>query len=57
MHLEYYSDGNFEAATGTLQCERGDDIVEYESLMWIGDTMDGGASSFVTRVDGRDLER
>jgi len=57
MYLEYYSDGHFEAATGTLQCERSDEIVRFESLMWIGDTRDGGASSLVTHVDGRELKR
>lgn len=57
MYLEYYSDGHFEAATGTLTCESTDGIVEYKSCMWIGDTKDGGASQFISQIDGRELPR
>ncbi|KAF2827109.1 hypothetical protein CC86DRAFT_323020 [Ophiobolus disseminans] len=56
MYLEYHSDRHFEAATGTLQCEASDDIVEFKSCMWIGDTQDGGASKWVKVINGKQLE-
>lgn len=57
MYLEYHHDGHFEAATGTLQGESSDEIVEVKSCMWIGDTGDGGASQFVREIGGRELQR
>ncbi|PVH93723.1 hypothetical protein DM02DRAFT_619105 [Periconia macrospinosa] len=55
MYLEYAADGHFEAATGTLKESEG--VVKYESCMWIEDTRDGGASQFVTHIDGTELKR
>lgn len=58
MYLEYHSDGHFEAATGALQVDNIDEIVEYRSCMWIGDTRDGGASNwFANGIGGRELKR
>lgn len=57
MYLEYHNDGHFEAATGTLQVDRTDSILEHQSLMWIEDTLDGGASQFITHLNGRLLKR
>jgi hypothetical protein len=57
MYLEYHSDGHFEAATGTLQIDQSDEIVKLESIMWIDDTRDGGASDFITHTDGKELPR
>lgn len=60
MYLEYYADGHFEAATGTLntKTQQGTDgLVQFESCMWIGDTKDGGASRFLSQIDGRELKR
>lgn len=56
MYLEYHSDGHFEAATGTLQCETSDDVVDFKSCMWIGDTKDGGASEWVKEINGKRLD-
>lgn len=57
MFLEYRGDGHFEVASGTLQLESTDGIVEYKAHMWIEDTLDGGASQFVTHIDGKYLDR
>ena len=57
MYLEYHDDGHFEAATGTLKVENTDGIVEYKSHIWIEDTLDGGASVFVPRFNGKALKR
>ncbi|KAF2871342.1 Mss4-like protein [Massariosphaeria phaeospora] len=57
MYLEYSEDGHFEAATGTLQMESTDGIVDFQSHMWIEDTRDGGASQFITHINGRKLTR
>lgn len=57
MYLEYCDDGHFEAATGTLQVGSAEGVVRVESCMWITDTKDGGASDWVTGVDGRRLRR
>jgi hypothetical protein len=50
MYLEYNVDGHFEAATGTLQVEKSDEIVRFESMMWTGDTFDSVASSFIIHI-------
>ncbi|CAI6293938.1 unnamed protein product [Periconia digitata] len=55
MYLEYLADGHFEAATGTL--DNVDGIVQFESCMWIGDTIEGGASQFITHIDSIPLKR
>lgn len=57
MYLEYHNDGHFEAATGTLQVDSIEGIVDYESCMWIADTKDGGASDWLTSIDGKALKR
>lgn len=65
MYLQYHDDGHFEAATGTLSlaAEQGEEridvgrLVQVKGTMWIGDTVDGGASSFISEIDGRVLER
>lgn len=57
MYLEYNDDGHFEVATGTLQVDSAQGIVEYGSCMWIGDTRDGGASDWLRSIDGREMER
>ena len=57
MYLEYHSDGHFEAATGTLQLEDTEGVVEYKSCMWIEDTKDGGASDWLVSVDGNELKK
>jgi hypothetical protein len=57
MYLEYHDDGHFEAATGTLQVESTEGIVEYKSCMWIDDTRDGGASEWLKSIDGRELKK
>jgi hypothetical protein len=57
MYLEYYSDGHFEAATGTLQIGSADKIIEFNDLVWIGATKDGGASRWITHIQGRQLPR
>lgn len=57
MYLEYRSDGHFEVATGTLQGENMDQLVRFQGVMWIGDTVDGGAGRFLTEVDGKELKR
>ncbi|KAH7135457.1 Mss4-like protein [Dendryphion nanum] len=57
MYLEYHDDGHFEVATGTLQAERTDDLVDFKSIMWISDTIDGGASHFITHISSKELPR
>lgn len=57
MYLEYHNDGHFEAATGTLQVDSTEGIVEYQSCMWISDTKDGGASDWLTHIDGKELKK
>ncbi|KAF2729255.1 DUF636 domain protein [Polyplosphaeria fusca] len=57
MYLEYDQDGHFEAATGTIQADNTDNIVEWKTQMWIEDTVDGGASAFVTKMNGQTLRR
>ncbi|KAH7396200.1 Mss4-like protein, partial [Pyrenochaeta sp. MPI-SDFR-AT-0127] len=57
MYLEYAHDGHFEAATGTLQSESLDGIVEVQSCMWIEDTKDGGASRFIREIGGKEVKR
>ncbi|KAF2798837.1 hypothetical protein K505DRAFT_321562 [Melanomma pulvis-pyrius CBS 109.77] len=57
MYLEYNHDGHFEAATGTLQVNNTDKLVDYKAHIWVGDTPDGGASQFVTHVNGKELGR
>ncbi|KAI8933070.1 hypothetical protein NX059_009715 [Plenodomus lindquistii] len=65
MYLQYHDDGHFEAATGTLsvESEEGEEkvdlgtIIDVKGLMWIGDTKDGGASSFIREINGKVLER
>jgi hypothetical protein len=56
-YLEYNHDGHFEAATGTLQVDHTDGLLDYKAHIWIEDTPDGGASQFLTRIDGRPLDR
>jgi len=57
MYLEYSHDGHFEAATGTLQIDSSDDVVDYKAHIWTGATPDGGASHFITHVNGNQLQR
>ncbi|KAF2021186.1 hypothetical protein BU24DRAFT_446264 [Aaosphaeria arxii CBS 175.79] len=60
MFLEYDFDGHFEAATGAVRVEGRegtDGVVRVEAVMWIGDTVDGGAGRFIKSVDGRVLRR
>ncbi|CAO2647432.1 Nn.00g083540.m01.CDS01 [Neocucurbitaria sp. VM-36] len=60
MYLEYRGDGHFEAATGTLvdsSSSSRDEIVKYKTCMWIEDTRDGGASQFITHINGKQLSR
>lgn len=57
MYLEYHHDGHFEAATGTLQVESTEGIVDYKAHIWIEDTPDGGASQFITHIGDRELKR
>ncbi|KAF2105654.1 Mss4-like protein [Lophiotrema nucula] len=57
MYLEYNSNRHFWAATGTLEVENTDGILEWNSQMWIEDTLDGGASEFLTSIKGRTLNR
>ena len=65
MYLEYLSSGDFWAATGTLdssireESEVGDEqeLIKYDSCMWIEDTLDGGASDFIQKISGRQLAR
>jgi len=57
MYLEYNHDGHFEAATGTLQVDSTDGLVEYQNLIWIEDTPDGGGSAFITHINGKELGR
>ncbi|KAF2626691.1 hypothetical protein BU25DRAFT_343524 [Macroventuria anomochaeta] len=57
MYLEYHIDGHFEAATGTLQADSTQEVVEYQSCMWIEDTKDGGASDWLTSIDGKVLKK
>ncbi|KAF2703068.1 hypothetical protein K504DRAFT_474304 [Pleomassaria siparia CBS 279.74] len=57
MYLEYNHDGHFEAATGTLQMKDKGGIVDYRAHIWIEDTLDGGASPFITHVNGTKLGR
>lgn len=57
MYLEYRSDGHFEAATGTLQVDSTEGIIEYKSCMWIEDTKDGGASDWLLSREGNELQR
>lgn len=57
MYIEYRNNGQFVAATGTLQVDDTKGIVEYKSCMWIEDTKDGGASDWVTSIDGKVLTR
>ncbi|KAF2685042.1 hypothetical protein K458DRAFT_417143 [Lentithecium fluviatile CBS 122367] len=57
MYLEYNHDGHFEAATGTLQVDSTDNVVEHKAHIWIEDTRDGGATHFIAHVGDRDLKR
>ena len=57
MYLEYKHDGHFEAATGTLEAENKDELIEHKAHIWIEDTLDGGASQFITQVNGKELGR
>ncbi|KAF2467927.1 uncharacterized protein BDR25DRAFT_374247 [Lindgomyces ingoldianus] len=57
MYLEYASDGHFEAATGTLIVESTDGIVDFKAHIWVEDTPDGGASNFITAINGNPLPR
>jgi hypothetical protein len=57
MYLEYHDDGHFEAATGTLQVDSMEGIVEYKSCMWIEDANDGGASDWIASIGGKRLKR
>ncbi|KAF9691372.1 hypothetical protein EKO04_010775 [Ascochyta lentis] len=57
MYLEYHEDGHFEAATGTLQADSTEGIVQYKSCMWIKDTKDGGASDWLTSIAGQSLKK
>lgn len=57
MYLKYHNDGHFEAATGTLQIDSTEGIVEYQSCMWIADTKDGGASDWLPSIDGKEMKK
>lgn len=57
MYLEYHSDGHFEAATGTLQVDSTQGIVEYKSCMWLDDTKDRGAECLVSEQYRRQEDR
>ncbi|KAF2276555.1 uncharacterized protein EI97DRAFT_43896 [Westerdykella ornata] len=57
MFLEYRADEHFEVASGTLQLESTDGIVDYKDHIWIEDTLDGGASQFVTHINDKCLSR
>lgn len=58
MYLEDRSDGHFEIATGTLQIDSTQGIVEFGGCIWIGDTRDGGASDWLPdSIHGRGMER
>ncbi|KAF2448795.1 hypothetical protein P171DRAFT_428807 [Karstenula rhodostoma CBS 690.94] len=56
-YLEYNHDDHFEAATGTLQAENTDGLLEYKAHIWIEDTPDGGASQLLTHINGEPLDR
>lgn len=56
-YLSYNSDGHFEAATGTLQVANTDGLVNFKAHMWIDDTLDGGASQYITDINGAILNR
>jgi hypothetical protein len=57
MYLHYKKDGHFEVATGTFQLDSTDGIIDFRSHMWIEDTIDGGASPFITEIGDRTLNR
>lgn len=57
MYLEYHADGHFEAATGTLQGGSTDGLIDFRAHIWIEDSLDGGASRFVTHVGRKELGR
>jgi hypothetical protein len=57
MYLEYTQDGHFEAASGTLQLDTTEGVIDYKAHVWIEDTYDGGASQFITHVNGKKLQR
>lgn len=57
MYLHYNHDNHFEAATGTLQLDTTDGIIDFRSHIWIEDTRDGGASPFVAEIGDRTLNR
>lgn len=57
MYLEYHSDGHFEVATGTLCVKSSENLIEFQDLMWIGATRDGGASNWITHIRSRELPR
>ncbi|KAK7189794.1 duf636 domain protein [Paraphaeosphaeria sporulosa] len=57
MYLEYNHDDHFEAATGTLQVDHTDGLLDYKAHIWIEDTPDGGASQFLVNMNGEPLDR
>jgi hypothetical protein len=57
VYVEYCDDGHFEAATGTLQVDSAEGVVEYKSCVCIADTRDGGASDWLSSIAGYKLER
>lgn len=56
-YLEYNSDGRFEAATGTLQEDETDSLLDFRAHMWVEDTLDGGATRFITHIGSSRLRR
>ncbi|KAF1812883.1 DUF636 domain protein [Eremomyces bilateralis CBS 781.70] len=63
MYLEYDDDGHFEIATGLLAGLAVDpdrppmSIVKHVGHMWIEDTEDGGASDWISDLNGKSAER
>ena len=55
LFLEYSADGAWWTSTGTL--DRSNGIVSFKGNMWIGDTIDGGASDWIRQLDDRTAER
>lgn len=57
MYLEYSADGRFCIATGALQLESTENIIDIQGNIWIEDSVDGGGSEFVREIDGKPLRR
>lgn len=57
MVFEHVASGTIDIATGTIETDSLDGIVDFKGHMWIQHSKDGGASEFVRTINDKPAER